>query len=185
MIAVREAEEEDLAACASLPETYTTSAAYQITREGDPLAPTPPAGALLSFHIQQIRLPRKRVLPLPSTLTPLDHVWDDYDLRLVAVPDDTVICGYALVQIVPDQHQALIWRLLVDPDTRAKGAGTALLRTARSWAHDQGLLALLLYIPLRNVPGIAFCQRRSFHICGVSEFFYPTREGALLLRQDV
>jgi GNAT superfamily N-acetyltransferase len=192
VIAVREAEDDDLEACAALQEIYTTSAAYQVTLEGDPGSSegTATAGPLFRFSVQQVRLPRKRVLQLPSTLTPLAHVWDDYDLRLVAVQDEVVqdeavLCGYALLQIVPDQHQALFSRLLVDPDARNHGAGTALLRTARSWARAQGLRALLLSVPLRNVPGAAFCLRRGFRICGLSEFFYPTREGALLLRQEV
>jgi ribosomal protein S18 acetylase RimI-like enzyme len=50
-------------------------------------------------------------------------------------------------------------------------------------AHDQ--VALTAHAPLRNVPGITFYQRCGFHISGVIEHFYPTREDGLLLSQGL
>lgn len=202
MITVREATTEDRAGCAVIQALYTTRAAWQIMREGDPerLSTSQSAGmALLTFYIRQVRLPQTRVLRLPSALIPLERVWEQYDARLVAVEepapaemdnDDNnlaaeVIKGYLMLEVLHEQQQGIIRRLLVDRAARGRGAGKALLRAARVWAMRQGLETLMAQVPMRNVPGIEFYQQRGFRICGLCQHFYPTREDALFLVQTV
>lgn len=183
MITIREATtDEDLAACAALRATYTTRAAWQFLSdehlpEGSEGAP---GASVVQFHLRQTRLPRKIVLRLPSALVSLSEIWPACAVRLVA-QNDAAICGYLLMQLLPAQRRAFITRFLVEPPARTRGAGTALLRAARAWTAAQGLGALLAHAPLRNVPGIAFYQRRGFRICGLSEHFYAAHEDALLL----
>ncbi|NJN66498.1 MAG: GNAT family N-acetyltransferase [Chloroflexaceae bacterium] len=211
MMMIREARMEDIAACAALQASYATQAVWQVRREGDPreAGEVTQGGPLISLLVQQVRLPQKRLIPLPSAMTPLERVWECFDARLVAVddegdeaPDDALhehqvskpggplgdeppvlshVRGVALLQVLPDQQQAMIARLLVDQPARGQGTGTALLRAARRWAAAEGFVALLAHVPLRNVPGIAFYLRRGFRVCGLHEHFYPTREDALLL----
>ncbi len=177
MVTVRAAEPEDLEVCLSFPATYTTRVAWQLAIDGDPSRNGP-----LHMSLQQMRLPRLLTLTLPSALIPLQATWDMQDLILLAL-DNEVACGYLCLQLLPDQGQGLITRLLVNPPSRGKGAGTALVRTALGWASAQGLMRLLAYTPLRNTPGSTFYQQRGFRICGISEHFYPTREDALLLER--
>lgn len=188
MIHIREAQPEDLTACVALKPTYTTRMVCQITQEGGPLLryDTPDKiGSLLSFHLQQVRLPRKQVIKLPSSVVSLERVWEGVGARFVAMRDDEHLCGYVLLHILPDQQQAWVARLLVEEAERGKGAGTKLLRTARTWALEQELSSLVAHVPLRNVPGMTFYERRGFRICGLSKLFYPTREDALLLEIGV
>jgi len=186
LIAIREATTEDIAPCVAIIATYTTRFAWQVTLAGNPnrYGRHAEGDAHMSFHLQQVRLPKTRVLRLPSSLTPLETIWERYAARFVALDDDG-FAGYLLLQHLPDLRQALIARLLVDEPVRGKGAGTALLQAAQAWAMNRGVHALLAHAPLRNVPGIVFYQRRGFRICGLSERFYPTREDALLLGQTL
>jgi ribosomal protein S18 acetylase RimI-like enzyme len=214
MMMIREARTEDMAACAALQASYTTQAVWQVRREGDPrgAGEVTQGGPLVSFLVQQVRLPQKRLIPLPSAMMPLERVWERSDVRLVAVdgggpaldgaaderpagvsgegggassPPSPPVRGVLLLQMLPDQQQAMIARLLVDRPARGQGVGTTLLRAARAWATAEGVSALLAHVPLRNVPGIAFYLRRGFRVCGLHEHFYPTREDALLLVRGV
>jgi ribosomal protein S18 acetylase RimI-like enzyme len=177
MITIRPAEAEDLDACAGLEATYTTRNAWQISVEGDPARSGP-----LRLQLQQVRLPRTLVLALPSASAPFEQAWRSCSAAFVATAGE-LVCGYMLLQQLPDQAQALLARLLVDSAARGKGAGTELVRAARAWAVEQGLVRLLAHAPLRNSTGIEFYQRRGFRICGLSEHFYASREDALLLER--
>ncbi len=181
MITIRQALPDDLPHCAAITATYTTRFAWQMAREGKVQIERQAEGdARLSFHLQQVRLPKTRMLRLPSASIPLETRWHRYDARLVALWDE-VLCGYLMLHVPGDQQQAMIARLLVDEPARGKGVGAALVQAAGEWAIRSGAFALLAHAPLRNVAGITFYQQRGFRISGVSEQFYHTREDALLL----
>src|SRR5262245_49063904 len=148
MITIRPAEQEDLESCAALEATYTTRTAWQLTLEGDAGRNGP-----LSMQLQQVRLPRTLVLALPSASIPLQQAWAGCSAAFVAYESEQ-LCGYTLLQSLPDQHQALLARLLVDAPVRGKGVGTALVREARGWASQEGFVRLLAHAPLRNTGGI-------------------------------
>jgi ribosomal protein S18 acetylase RimI-like enzyme len=179
MVFIRQAEPDDMPACAALPATYVTRMAWQLTLDGDAGRTGP-----LNLSLSQIRLPRMLTLSLPSAMVPLHATWEQQDHIVVAI-DAEIVCGYLCLQTIPDQGHAIISRLLVDVPMRGNGVGTELIRAAHGWTAEQGLLRLLAHTPLRNTPGSTFYQRRGFRICGVSEHSYPTREDALLLERWV
>lgn len=218
MINIRQGKAVDLIACAALRAAYSTRTIWKFVLDGDTVRSgkstthtedTVPDIPLLSFHVQRVRLPRSRIIALPSARVPLSDVWHRCDIHLVAtdtehddtaqaLPDDQhkatnpppglfapTLMGYLLARILADQNQGMIERLLVDSAARRHGVGTALLRAAREWAGEQGLTALLAHAPLRNVPGIAFYQQCGFRICGLIERYYITNEDALLLTRKV
>lgn len=176
MASVRPATPDDMAACVALTATYTTRVAWQLTRDGDAGRDGP-----LSVQLQQVRLPRTLTLALPSAAAPLDLAWNAA-AALVAC-EGPQVCGYLLLQRLDDQRQALVARLLVDLPARGKGMGSALIRAARGWGAEHGLVRLLAHAPLRNAGGVSFYQRRGFRICGHSEHFYASHEDALLLER--
>jgi ribosomal protein S18 acetylase RimI-like enzyme len=192
MITIREAGEEDISGCEALQAVYTTSAVWRIERAGGSAwsstmvrnKPVAPESSLVAFQLQQVRLPRTRTLKLPSATIPLAESWSSASVRLVA-QDEERICGYLLVQILPIHQQGLVMRLLVDAPMRGKGIGKALVSTARVWATNQGLDALLAHVPVRNVGGSAFYRRCGFTISGLVEHFYITRESALMLMRKL
>ncbi len=192
MFAIREAHEADLPLCAALHAVYTTSTIWQLRSDSDTgwkrgvasHTAAHPGMPTLSFHLQQMNLPRERLLRLPSATIPLADVWERCCIRLVAF-DDTQLRGYLCMQLQADQQQGWIDRLLVDPAARQQGAGRALLNAAMSRALAHQLGALMAHVPLRNVPGILFYQRCGFRICGLIEHFYPTREDSLLLSRTL
>src|SRR5262249_51157919 len=144
MLVIRPAEPDDLDACAAIGATYTTRTAWQLTLDGDPVRDGP-----LTLSLQQVRLPRTLTLALPSASASLQIAWESSRAHFVACYDD-LVCGYMLLHDLPDQGQALLARLLVDMAARGKGAGTALVRAARAWGAEQGLVRLLAHAPLRN-----------------------------------
>lgn len=188
MLVIREAETPDLARCLEVRPSYTTSATWQVVLEGDPTRRSTYARgeAFLPFQLRQTRLPRPCQLTLPAPAIPLAEAWPHYNLRLVALDlldasGTSLLLGYLLLNLFFDQGQAQIARFLVAPESRGHGVGKALLTTARQWAQERGLIALLAHAPGRNVPGIEFYQQRGFRISGFLEHFYPTREDALFL----
>lgn len=182
MITIRVATSEDLPLCAQLRATYTTRAAWQLAQDGDSLQAVEllQGVSILSFRLQQTRLPRTLALRLPASFVPLVEVWPTYALHLVALQGDH-LCGYILLQTLADQQQAMIGRFLVETSAREKGIGTRLLQAACSWARTCELVAVRAHTPLRNVLGATFYQHRGFRVCGLSECFYPNFEDALLL----
>ncbi|MBC8075736.1 MAG: GNAT family N-acetyltransferase [Chloroflexales bacterium] len=177
MSTVRPAEPEDMAACVALTATYTTRVAWQLTLDGDAGRDGP-----LNAQLQQVRLPRTLTLALPSAAASLDTAWNAAAAVLVAC-EGPQVCGYLVLETLDDQRQAVLGRLLVDLPARGKGMGSALVRAARMWGAENGLVRLLAHAPLRNAGGVTFYQRRGFRICGHSEHFYATREDALLLER--
>ncbi len=187
-IIVREAGPDDLEPCAAIRPVYTTGAVWQVRRDADTLqaasssrqAATTYSLPTMRFTLQQARLPQARSLLLPSSTVPLTESWHQASARFVAIQDEQV-CGYVLLQTLPDQQQGWIGRLLVDTQARRQGAGRALVRAARNRALARDLAALTAHVPVRNVAGVEFYQRCGFVVCGLIEHFYPTREGALML----
>jgi ribosomal protein S18 acetylase RimI-like enzyme len=191
-IAIREATDDDISYCAELRAAYTTDAVWQLQRNGETAwskhaaghAPLMHGTPMLNFHLQQVRLPRTRRLLLPSAAVPLEDAWNAADLRLVALHNDNP-CGYLLIQVLPDQQQGMINRLVVDEWLRRKKLGRSLVRAARAWARLEELNGLTAHVPVRNVGGVAFYQHCGFHLSGLLERFYPTHENALLLSRAV
>jgi ribosomal protein S18 acetylase RimI-like enzyme len=177
MLTIRPAQPDDLDLCAAISPTYATRSAWQLTVSGDAGRDGP-----LDLRLQQARLPRALTLTLPSAAAPLAETWAQAAAIFVA-EDAGQVCGYMVLGALNEQRQALLARLLVDEARRGKGCGTALVREARAWGQQAGMVRLLAHAPLRNTSGVSFYQRRGFRICGLSEHFYPSREDALLLER--
>ena len=88
--------------------------------------------------------------------------------------------GAAVVFRAPDVDMlagrpdvALLWDIRVDPGSRGRGVGTALLAAAEAWAAPCGAEWLEVETQNINVPACRFYARNGFVLRAVDPFAYP------------
>ncbi len=177
---LRPAEIEDLAACAAISPTVTSSHVWQLTLNRDPSASL--ATSEFGMTLRCLRLPRAVTITPPGA--PLDVIWERASAMFVAADEETV-AGFVVLTDAEERLAATVARLVVAPEVRRRGIGTALVRLAARWAAAEGLQALISHCPARNHPAVAFYTRYGFTFTGYSESYYPRGEVALLWQRGV
>jgi len=85
---------------------------------------------------------------------------------LVAVRENQVI-GMATIQTLVSTAEGgrvgLVEDVIMDPQFRAKGAGTLLLERITAWAQENGLTRLQLLADHENKPALEFYLRRGWN----------------------
>ena len=205
-VEIRAAEEDDLPACLALDDSYTTTHTWRMeTVRGEPgsvpfnmstsnvmLGDTP-----LSIIFRPVKLPRPRKVVGPVAAATRDgneasHVarlqaWQAADLMLVA-HQETKLCGYMVVTVVPGSGIGWISALVVANSMRRQGIGSMLLAAARRWSRygqGQNVRAFMLESPLRNYPAVAFCRKEGFNFCGYTDYSFSNGEVVLLFVSPV
>ena len=100
------------------------------------------------------------------------------DLILVAAAA-TEVHGYIDQESQPDQSVAWIHHLVVKPEQRRQGIGSALLARGLQHGQQQGMAQVMTVVQSKNYPGIQFLQKHGFKFCGYNERFYRSRDIAL------
>jgi ribosomal protein S18 acetylase RimI-like enzyme len=174
----RSARLEDLDACLTLDPSYVTDRVWQMNvHEGN--------GAMTT-SFNTVRLPRPIHVAYPRDPVTLRANWHHQDCFQVALDgpapegqEPSKIIGYVTMS-TKDWHQTgWIADLVVAPERRRQGVGTALLRAASRWAREEGLNRLMIEVQTKNYPGICFVQRRGFGFCGYNDHYYTNRDIAL------
>ena len=204
-IEIRTADESDLDACLQIDDSYASNHTWQVEPvRGEPGA----APYTISSHVmlgdnplsvtfRPVRLPRaRRVAGTIATLVREGNEmalqqrlrgWTSADLALVAV-QDTHVCGYIVVSIVPGPGIGWISALVVDTALRERGIGSMLLTAARRWARynqGQNMRAFMLELQTRNYPGVAFCRKQGFVFCGYTDYSFSNGDVVLLFASPI
>ncbi len=174
----RSARLEDLDACLKLDPSYVTDRVWQMNVHE--------AGEGVTASFSAVRLPRPIHVAYPRDPVTLRANWHYQDCFQVALDGSARegenppnIIGYVTMS-ARDWHQTgWIADLVVAPEHRRQGVGTALLRAASRWAREQGLSRLMIEVQTKNYPGICFVQRRGFSFCGYNDRYYTNRDIAL------
>ncbi|HZG66609.1 MAG TPA: GNAT family N-acetyltransferase [Herpetosiphonaceae bacterium] len=177
---LRPAELDDLDACTTIACAVSSHHVWQLTLARDPAAAL--ATSEYTMTLRCLRLPRQVVVELPGE--PLEAVWDRAIAAFVAC-DDADIGGYVLLTPAEERPAATVARLVVVPELRRRGVGTALMRLAAGWAASEGLTGLNAHCSTRNHPAVAFFTRSGFTFTGYSESYYPRDEVALFWQRGV
>jgi ribosomal protein S18 acetylase RimI-like enzyme len=204
-IEIRAADESDLEACLQMDDSYASKHAWQVEPvRGEPgAAPYTISSNVtlgdspLSVTFRPVRLPRaRRIAGTIATLvrdgneTALQQRlrgWASADLTLVAV-QDTHICGYIVVSIVPGPGIGWISALVVDGSIRERGIGSMLLTAARRWARynqGQNMRAFMLELQTRNYPAVSFCRKQGFVFCGYTDYSFSNGDVVLLFASPI
>lgn len=108
-------------------------------------------------------------------------------LGLVALADGGGIVGVVVLQVVADEAEILT--IAVDPRSRGRGLGGALLGQGSILAAARGARTLFLEVAEDNAPALALYRRAGFRSCGRRPAYYRRRSGAtvdaLVLRRDL
>jgi GNAT superfamily N-acetyltransferase len=177
---LRPAELADLEVCTAIPRAVSSSHVWQLTIGRDPAASL--ATSEFSMTLRCLRLPRQVVVE-PSG-EPLGGLWARAVAAFVAC-EDTELSGYIVLTPAEERPAATVARLVVAPELRRRGIGTALLRLAARWAASEGLTGLNAHCSARNHPAVAFFTRSGFTFSGYSEAHYPRGEVALFWQRGV
>ena len=135
------------------------------------------AGQVIS-NFREVRLPRSVVVAYPRNPLSLADEWNRRDAVLVAL-DEGMPIGYASAS---EEHTASIaWMtdMVVSPEKRRKGAGSALLTAIQTWALERGAKRLILEMQSKNQPCIRLAQKFGYDFCGYNDQYYPTQDVAL------
>jgi GNAT superfamily N-acetyltransferase len=114
--------------------------------------------------------------PPPQSL--IKH-WESYSGVLVAVHSGEPV-GYT--SLVENMMPITTWimDLVVRPNLRHQGIGSALMLAALDWTGAQTKTQrLILGMQTKNFPGINMAQKLGFDYCGYIDHFYPNRDIAI------
>ena len=91
--------------------------------------------------------------------------------------------GFALARVAADEAEILT--IAVEPASRRRGLGRALIIEAASRAHAQGAGAIFLEVGLANQAARALYERLGFANVGTRKSYYEGGEDALILKRDL
>lgn len=113
--------------------------------------------------------------------------WASWERGWVAEIDG-VICGFAVVEYVPWQQRLVLWFLYIEPASRRRGVGRALLSAVEQHARSIGARQVWLETSNVNVPGVRAYERLGYALCGVDALYYGSYmpgESALYLAKPI
>jgi ribosomal protein S18 acetylase RimI-like enzyme len=132
----------------------------------------------ITISFREVRLPRSVVVGYPWNPLSLAQEWTLRDGVLVATEEGEPV-GYVGLKEERTSAFAKVTDLVVSPERRRKGAASALLTAAQTWAVERGLPRLLLEIQSKNQPCIRLAQKFGYEFCGYNDQYYPTQDVAL------
>lgn len=170
-IEIRPAIEKDIAVLMEIDHSYSSDHVWQM----DSIFELDQTGAVF----REVRLPRTARVDYPRPKQVLRDHWKDYSQVLVAVHSGGPV-GYA--SIVKNMIPLTTWimDLVVTPNLRRQGIGTALLLASLEWTgkHTKSH-RLMLEMQPKNFPGINLAQKLGFDYCGYIDHYYSNRDIAI------
>jgi ribosomal protein S18 acetylase RimI-like enzyme len=173
---IRDATENDLAACEQLDLSYETDYVWQLDVRDE-------SGAIV-IGFRTVRLPRVMRVVYPREPRALAQAWQRRNCFLVAETSG-VVRGYLHMRFDTGHGNAWITDLAVGRLWRRQKIGTALFGEGYQRAQAQGMQWLTVETQTKNYPGICYCQKHGLTFCGFNDRYYPNRDIALFFGQNV
>ena len=123
----------------------------------------------------------------------LDLPWSrDAVMRLLTSSDNVLLISFAAVcpsvgyvGVTGVMDEAEIGNLVVVPDQRGKGAGTALMEFVIEELRRRSVSVVFLEVESSNVPAIALYEKLGFERYGMRDGYYGPGKDALLMRLEL
>ncbi len=128
--------------------------------------------------LRETRLPRPTRVEYPRNPFSLADEWQKKAALLVAAAG-TDPFGYVGVHEPSASTVAWVTDLVVVPDQRRRGIGSALLLAAEEWARNRGSRMLIFEAQAKNQPAIRLAQKLGFEFCGYNDHYYVNQDVAL------
>ena len=132
----------------------------------------------LTSSFREVRLPRTVKVTYPRDPLSLSDEWTRRDGLLVAVEDGTQL-GYVALIEERASGVARVTDLVVTPERRRQGIGSALIGAVQSWALERSIRRLNLEMQSKNHPYIRLAQKFGYEFCGYNDQYYPTQDVTL------
>jgi ribosomal protein S18 acetylase RimI-like enzyme len=170
-IEIRPAIESDIDLLAQIDHSYSSEHVWQM----DPQFASGQTGAIF----REVRLPRRVKVDYPRSPQTLISHWQSYSGVLVALHSGEPVGYTSLVEnMIPLTTSTM--DLVVRPNLRRQGIGTALLLAALEWTGAQTKShRVILGMQPKNFPAINLVQRLGFDYCGYIDHYYPNRDIAI------
>jgi GNAT superfamily N-acetyltransferase len=127
---------------------------------------------------REVRLPRPIALDYPHNPFALADEFKKTTSMLTAVSGPDII-GY--VAIIERAAVSLAWvtDLVVAPQARRQGVGSALLLAAQDWALEREHRSMMMEMQAKNLPAIRLAQKHGYDFCGYNDHYYLNQDVAL------
>jgi len=176
VVHIRLAELADIHQCVTIDASFVTDHVWQMDGgESD---------WEVSTAFRKVRLPRPMNVRYPREL---DGLFDDWRLEecfLVAASGESVI-AYLDMTVQKWSLAGWINHIVVHPEVRRKGIGTALLRAAGIWARENGLRNIIVETQTKNHPAVSFYQKNAYRFCGFNDQYYTNQDIALFFALSI
>jgi len=173
---IRTASASDISRLIALDHSCTSDYVWQLELRRE--------SAQVTANFREVRLPRSIEVKYPRNPASLADEWMHRDAALVAVVEGIPI-GYLCV--IVEQASAISWvtDLVVSPLQRRRGAASALLGAAQTWASERGIRRLILEMQSKNQAYIRLAQKFGYEFCGYNDQYYLTQDVALFFGRAI
>jgi GNAT superfamily N-acetyltransferase len=138
----------------------------------------------VSANFREVRLPRSVNVKYPRNPLSIGDEWTRRDIVLVALQEGVPV-GYLCA--TEEHASAIAWvtDLVVSPEKRRQGTGSALLSAAQAWALERGVHRMVLEMQSKNQACIRLAQKHGYEFCGYNDQYYPTQDVALFFGRAI
>ncbi|NPV77841.1 MAG: GNAT family N-acetyltransferase [Anaerolineae bacterium] len=169
-IEIRPAVLADLNHLMAIDSSYQSDYVWQMDRSVEE------GQTVITFR--EVRLPRSVRVESPHPLIIPSKSADLNIATLVAWLTGEIV-GY--VRIHENQLPGVGWvtSLVVRPEIRRRGIGTALLLAGQEWAANQGLRRIICDMQSKNHAAIHLMLKMGYEFCGYNDYYYANKDIAL------
>lgn len=167
---IRPALASDLSRLMALDHSTRTDHVWQLELRKD-------TGQVLSTF-REVRLPRPIVLNYPRDPFALADEWKKMSMMYTAISGPDAV-GYILLQEQAPLSMVRVADLVVAPQARRQGLGSALLAAAQEWAQGRGSRRVMLEMQAKNLPALRLAQKHGYEFCGYNDHYYLSQDVAL------
>ncbi len=138
----------------------------------------------VAASFREVRLPRSIEVKYPRAPSSLSEEWMRRDVSLVATDEGNPI-GYICVTVEYASTVAWVTDLVVSPLHRRKGAASALLTAAQTWAVERSIRRFILEMQSKNQAYIRLAQKFGYEFCGYNDQYYQTQDVTLFFGRAI
>jgi ribosomal protein S18 acetylase RimI-like enzyme len=133
------------------------------------------ANELTEISFRETRLPRALHLDYPRNPARLPDTWTKHSLFLVA-REGGIITGYLILDLEVDTRSAKVSDLVISPEFRRKGIGSALVIAAQDWLKKTGITLITLEMLVKNHAAIEFSRKLKYKFNGFADNYFANHD---------
>jgi ribosomal protein S18 acetylase RimI-like enzyme len=169
-INIRPAISTDIHALSALGHNFSSDFVWQLDFRQEE------AETIITFR--EVRLPRTAHVSYPKEYKNLEDTWSKNDGLLVAEAKNEPV-GYVTLNHSKALKNTWVTDLVVTPDQRRQGIGSALVIASQDWAKQENSRRLVLIMQPKNHPAIQLARKLGFELCGYNDHYFINHDIAL------